>query len=234
MPSIPQTSEHISSCCKKTSEPMREKGHQYNIPYLFSIPNHINTDESLKSALKLPHSTFIEITSKGNELLEPVQNVPDNSPNLTLSITTASCYKSSIAHILTESINTRFSLSGDKDMQISTCLHEAIMNAMIHGNLGLQSNFCTLDGLCAYQAEIGQRLNNDMYQSRYVHISFWNTEKCLQISVSDEGEGFDMPDFTTQNEFPRGRGLMFIHSLADKVWLDKDRRTLFMIFNHHQ
>lgn len=204
----------------------------YCSPYFFSIPDNTDINESINKTLELPYSAFVEIIDSDIDILKkPEKYLPDNVPDFLFCLTTASCYVSNIADILANSINIRFKLNNNKIDQITTCLHEAIMNAMVHGNLDMQSDFCSLDGLCKYQTEIEQRLQQGLYKFRYVHINGWNKTDQILISVSDEGAGFDMPDLSACHDFPSGRGLMFIRELSDKVWLDSDRHTLYMAFN---
>lgn len=198
--------------------------------YFFSLPSGVETSEAIKSILQLPYSLFIEIGQhdKREQLL---QNLWYGSPDMVVSLTTASCYTSNLAHSLTHNINSRFDLNDHNTMQIATCLHEAIMNSMLHGNLGMKSDFRTLEDLCTYQTEIEQRLNIDIYKLLRINIRIWNKSNYLKIAVSDQGDGFSIPDYIADDTPPNGRGLMFINSLASSVWVGKDKHTLFMTFN---
>lgn len=203
-----------------------------NKPYFFSIPKNIKTNEVMKSILHLPYLLFIE-NSKYDSAKRVLKKIlVNNTPDILLSITTASCYTSNLAHLLTDSINNRFNLNDYKRQEIATCLHEAIMNSMLHGNLKMSSDFRTINGLYNYRTEIEKRLSIGMYKSRRVNIMAWNKNNCLQIAINDEGNGFTIPNYAVNDTLPNGRGLMFIHSLADSVWLGKDKRTLFMTFNY--
>ena len=164
------------------------------------------------------------------ELHNSAPNKNFSSCDLLLSLTTASCYNSNVAHLFTDYVNKRFELRGKKNEEMATCLHEAIMNAMLHGNLKMASDFRTLKGLYKYQAEIEHRLTVDTYKLRCVTIGAWKQGSQIQLAVSDEGNGFNLNKYIANDELPNGRGLPLIHSLADKVWLENDRRTLFMQF----
>jgi anti-sigma regulatory factor (Ser/Thr protein kinase) len=202
------------------------------IAHFFSIPENKDINESIGLTLNLPYSLFIEENSYENseKLLKTL--VASDPPDLLLSISTYSTYTSNLSHLLTESINKRFKLNGNKYNEIKTCLHEAIINAVLHGNLCIESNFQTIKGLYSYQTEISKRLNMDIYKSRRVNIMAWNKNDHLQISVSDEGNGFSISNFKEDFTSPNGRGLMLIIKLSDSMWMGSDKRTLYMAFSH--
>ncbi len=196
-------------------------------PHFFSISDYNKNTEILESILTLPNSIFIE-----KELHDSYLNKNFSTCDLLLSLTTTSCYNSNVAHLFTDYVNKRFELRGKKNDEMATCLHEAIMNAMLHGNLKMASDFRTLKGLYKYQAEIEYRLTVDAYKLRCVTIGAWKKGSQIKLAVSDEGNGFNINKYRGNNDtLPHGRGLALIHSLADKVWLENDRRTLFMQFD---
>lgn len=198
----------------------------YKQPHLFSISDYDRNTEILESILALPNSQFIE-----TDLRENIKsNEHFSNCDLFLSLSNACCYNSGIAHLFTDSLNKRFELRGRKNEEIATCLHEAVMNAMLHGNLKMASNFRTLKGLYKYQAEIDHRLTVDAYKLRRITIGAWKNDNQIQLAVSDEGNGFNLNKYIADDALPHGRGLPLIHSLADKVWLENDRHTLFMRF----
>lgn len=205
---------------------INSQGKLYDKPHFFSIDDYSNASKTIESILALPNSIFVEKFS--DKSATPTVNFI--GCHLFLSLTTASCYNGNVAHLFTKCLN-RFELNDDRNLEITTCLHEAIMNAMLHGNLKMVSDFRTLNGLYRYQAEIEHRLTVDSYKSRRVTISAWQQGNHLQLAVSDEGSGFNMNKYRgNKDTLPHGRGLPLIHSLADSVWLENDRRTLFMRF----
>lgn len=198
-------------------------------PYYFLVPEN-NEEAAIASILAQPYSCFIEQIKK--KKADNIFSNTDNKPDLLLSFTTASCYYGNIAHLLSECLNKRFHLNNFKKNEIKTCLHEAIMNAVIHGNLCINSNFQTTNGLYNYQTEISKRLHMAIYRLKRVNIMVWNKNDHLQVSVSDKGNGFSIANFKEDYISPNGRGLMLIIRLSDSMWIGDDRRTLFMAFNH--
>jgi len=199
-------------------------------PFFFSVPNYRKTNEALESIITLPHSVFVEITpyNKNKKSFEYLWN---NAPDFALCVSTISCYTSNLAHIFANEIDSRFLLNGKKIMDITTCMQEAIMNSMFHGNLKMQSDFRTVKGLYAYQEEVKKRLILDYYRFSNINICAFNNGDSIKISISDDGDGFSIPTYKEEDTLPNGRGLMIIKSLSNKVWISKDQKMLFMVFD---
>lgn len=87
---------------------------------------------------------------------------------------------------------------------------EAVTNAIVHGN------------------------NND--PEKLVHIDLVSDDKKIDVTVTDEGKGFDVsivPDPTKPDyiEKPNGRGIFLMKNLADKVKFDKNGSVVTLTFN---
>ncbi len=209
-------------------ERYKKKYNNKDEPYIFSIFDTNKSDEILEYILELPHSSFIE--KSNNENYEIPYFLSDKDNNLYLSITTSTGYNSNIAHLFTSSITNRFQLNEQQITNIKTCLHEAIINAVMHGNLELKDNFQTIEELYERQSKIDNLMTMDEYKLRRINIHAYRESNNIQITVSDEGRGFNISTYRRKHLSPNGRGLMLIHSLADSVWLGSNRRTLFMRF----
>ncbi len=196
----------------------------------FDLPNNALAGMELESILKLPYEQFVE--ENHDKRLQVMKNPYGALADISLSITTGSCYNLPISHIFTNALNQRFGLNGNRNIDITTCLHEAVNNAILHGNLEVKSDFRTVSELYGYHDTLQQRISDNYHSSRLVNIGAWINNDRLEIAVSDEGKGFNLPKNIIHNNFSSGRGLLLIHTLSDKVLLGKDRRTLFMTFDH--
>lgn len=200
--------------------------------YFFSRASDVIANNYLSIILTLPYSSFIEINNK-NSFEHLSCYLPKGNPDIFISLTTRSCYVSNISQEIVKAVAGRFNLKNIEN--ITTCLHEAVVNAVLHGNLGIKNNFSCNNGFFYYKEQIESLIEAEEHAAKRVYISFWNNYDNLIVSVEDEGNGFDIPDFTiTENTiFPRGRGLMFINSLSKRMWQEKNKNTLFMQFSHH-
>lgn len=87
---------------------------------------------------------------------------------------------------------------------------EAVTNAIVHGN------------------------NSD--SEKLVHIDLVSDDKKIDVTITDEGEGFDVnivPDPTKPDyiEKPNGRGIFLMKNLADDVKFDKNGSVVTLTFN---
>ncbi|MBR4619821.1 MAG: ATP-binding protein [Salinivirgaceae bacterium] len=87
---------------------------------------------------------------------------------------------------------------------------EAVTNAIVHGN------------------------NSD--PEKLVHIDLVSDDKKIDVTITDEGEGFDVnivPDPTKPDyiEKPNGRGIFLMKNLADDVKFDKNGSVVTLTFN---
>ncbi len=107
-------------------------------------------------------------------------------------------------------------------MQISMALDEAILNAMIHGNLEVSSELREVDDGEPYRELINQRASQTPYQERRVKVDLEATKQSVEFVIADEGHGFDvssLPDPTdpANLENVSGRGLLLIRAFMDTV-----------------
>jgi len=196
-------------------------------PHFFSMSG----GENLKLIISRPYDAFIEISQRDNiEFL--LNSIFEDSPDLSISLTTQTCYSNNMAICVAEMLSERFGLLESKKIDVSTCLQEAIMNAILHGNLDIKSDFNSIASFKKHQAEIEERLSKNHYKDKRIHISAWDTHKGIKISVRDEGSGFSLNCEQQKDGTPHGRGLMFIKTMANDMWLGDDKRTLFMNFSY--
>jgi CheY-like chemotaxis protein/anti-sigma regulatory factor (Ser/Thr protein kinase) len=104
---------------------------------------------------------------------------------------------------------------------LGVALHEALTNAMLHGNLELESALREENEKEYYRLSI-ERRNMEPYNIRRVFITSRYTREELTFVVRDEGNGFDpstLPDPTDPTNLGKvsGRGLLLIHTFMDRV-----------------
>jgi CheY-like chemotaxis protein len=110
---------------------------------------------------------------------------------------------------------------GTEVMQVAVALREAIVNAVVHGNLEVSSQLLE-EGGEAFARVIEDRKQKLPYKNRKVVVIARYAPSEVTYIVSDEGPGFDpttLPDPTDLSnlEKPSGRGLMLIRTFMDEV-----------------
>lgn len=106
-------------------------------------------------------------------------------------------------------------------IRITVALREALMNAIVHGNLGIGSELRDTN-LSAYYQLIADRRQQSPYRERRVFVDAWETGADARYVIRDEGIGFDpkgVPDpmLPDNMEKASGRGLLLINTFMDEV-----------------
>ena len=107
-------------------------------------------------------------------------------------------------------------------MQIAMALDEALLNAMIHGNLEVSSELRQSDNGTPYVNMIAERKEQAPYRDRKVTIKLEATSEEIIFIIRDDGPGFDaaaLRDPTDPENIERagGRGLLLISAFMDEV-----------------
>jgi CheY-like chemotaxis protein len=118
--------------------------------------------------------------------------------------------------------------------RIAVALDEALVNAIVHGNLEVSSDLRDGGG-DAYFAQIKERQTQDPYAERTVHVQAIIHDSKAIIRIEDEGPGFDhqsLPDPTDPENLanPAGRGVLLMRMFMDDVCYNKKGNcvTLYM------
>jgi CheY-like chemotaxis protein/anti-sigma regulatory factor (Ser/Thr protein kinase) len=104
---------------------------------------------------------------------------------------------------------------------LGVALHEALTNAIVHGNLDLSSELRESDEKL-YQRLLVERRTQEPYRDRRVHVQATLSRHEAVFVVRDDGAGFDpatLPDPTDPANLGKvsGRGLLLIQTFMDRV-----------------
>jgi CheY-like chemotaxis protein len=106
-------------------------------------------------------------------------------------------------------------------LQVGVALREAIVNAIVHGNLEVSSDVRERDER-AYAELIERRRAEAPFRDRRVRVTARETRAEATYVVADDGPGFDpasLPDPTDPANLERvgGRGLLLVRTFMDDV-----------------
>ncbi len=118
-------------------------------------------------------------------------------------------------------------------LQVGVALREAIVNAVVHGNLEVSSELLEPGG-AAFAETIEARRKQLPYSARRARVVARYTPGNVEYTVTDEGPGFDpstLPDPTDIANMERasGRGLMLIRMFMDDVTFNDKGNEIRMI-----
>ncbi len=139
---------------------------------------------------------------------------------------------------LQEQLNTMQLCDDTQILRVGVALHEALTNAIYHGNLELDSELRQVDETVFYDlAE--QRRHEEPYASRRVVVHAIASRDEIRYQIQDEGPGFNVHHVADPTDIENlmrigGRGLLLIRSFMDQVTHNaKGNEITFVKFIHH-
>ncbi len=207
------------------------------------------SEEIAVAALKKGAASYVPKRNLARDLVSTVENV--------LSVTLTSRNQEHILDVL-EASELLFVLSNDpahieplighlQDLmsqmklvdksgriRVGTALHEALANAIEHGNLEVRSELRELDNGWEYQRRIETRRQQLPYRDRCIRVNARFSHNEAVYVIRDEGPGFDpsqLPDPTDPANLEKvsGRGLILIRTFMDEVRFNDTGSQITMI-----
>jgi anti-sigma regulatory factor (Ser/Thr protein kinase) len=128
-----------------------------------------------------------------------------------------------------------------QSFRISLALHEALTNAVVHGNLEVSSELKELLDGAAFARMLAERASDPRYASREVEILFEYNSQTAQWTMTDEGRGFDADEVLHRIEqstsasaesieslLASGRGIQLMRSIMSDIRFDLGGRRVIM------
>jgi len=146
-----------------------------------------------------------ELSAKGLSLVVTQADGDDNTGTF-LEMPSDLAFLEPVTNYLTKLINIRWSVNADSSLPVAVALHEALVNAIKHGN------------------------NNN--PTKQVRISADVSNEEAKFIVEDEGDGFDDPPnpLSADNLYKAsGRGVLLIKSIMDEANYNKQGNVVTMI-----
>lgn len=153
-----------------------------------------------------------------------------------VSLTSASAYGHDIPAPFIAAISRRFP-DAACIAALELALYEALANAIIHGNLGIDSSLRgSAAELRSYRAALAHALSDPARSARRVTICCYPQGDLLRLSVRDQGDGWDVTSRLhgpASAEAKSGRGLDLISQTAIAIHAEDRGRHLIMDFRRH-
>lgn len=104
---------------------------------------------------------------------------------------------------------------------LRTVLHETLLNAAIHGNMGIHTPAITgMDGFTAMHEAIAKKREDASIMQRLITTIFAPDGETVRFVVCDEGAGFDTSTFkpvAPAETRANGRGLKMVAGMAENL-----------------
>lgn len=122
---------------------------------------------------------------------------------------------------LQQLIGETWNIDKTERLRIGTAVEEALLNALYHGNLEVDSQLKDED-YSRFYALAEERSHQAPYCERKIHLHLWLTPQTAKVTIRDEGPGFDpasLPDPTEAENMDRlcGRGVMLMRAFMNEV-----------------
>lgn len=222
-------------------ERLREKG--YDIPVII-----ISGYEDIKSSievLRLGAFDFLLKPFSAKELLEILEkldtvlnnqkrqllDLPFFTEDIRISIHSQTQLIPSAGAFLQDRVKLFCKMHRIDVRNIGLCLHEAMVNAVIHGNLEISSSIKN-ESSDEFESLLRDREADPHYAERRVDIRCEVTTEQLYFEIRDEGEGFEpkaLHLFDPGLMVPSGRGILIITAFMDKVFWNERGNRITMI-----
>lgn len=113
-------------------------------------------------------------------------------------------------------------LDDTMQMQISTALDEALINAIIHGNLEITTELRYQGTDEQFREVVRERQRQAPFRDRNVTIRMEADREEVTFTIRDQGPGFDVSSLPDPTDFSNlgecgGRGLLLINAFMDQV-----------------
>jgi anti-sigma regulatory factor (Ser/Thr protein kinase) len=155
---------------------------------------------------------------------------------LALSLTTRATYRILTGRMVGEALVARGLLASAGADAVASALQEALANAVIHGNLGIQAapNDDPADFFERHTA-VAQRIAGPDGLARRVTVAVSWTDTVLTVAVRDQGTGFTPPVAATApgGRETSGRGLTIMRRHALDVRAEDGGRVAVLTFARH-
>jgi len=212
----------------------------------FVITSGYGTKDNIITALKLGALDYLEKPFRVKDVQEIIQKIKQAISETQQEAKLYHyledkkiCFKISndikLVHSLVNELIREIKKIGGKSLQpeltgIRMALHEAVVNAIEHGNLELSS---TLKEKPDYMEIIEKRMTESPYADRQVLVSTTVTTTSFSCEITDEGPGFDwqsLPDpRDPENLFkPHGRGIILMANYFDRVTFNQQGNSITM------
>lgn len=160
-----------------------------------------------------------------------VEALPFFTENIEIAIPSETKLISAIKSFLQDRMKSFCKLHKIDERKLNLCLHEALINAVIHGNLEIPSEL-KAESDEKFDALVREREANPAFSSRQVQIKCQVTTEGLTFEIQDEGRGFDLQIIKQLDPLQmvsHGRGILIILSFMDQVGWNETGNKISMM-----
>lgn len=189
------------------------------------------TEREMRLALGLGACAIIEIGDDETALPAELPSRLKADGGLHLSLSTATAFSLDMTPVLCDVLLARGWLAPARRADAEICLHEALSNAVIHGNLAVDAG--SVGNAASFErflTLVHARLADRRHASRRIMVTARAGDR-LHLSVMDQGDGHaGLIVRPVEMTAKSGRGLRIMHDLADQVRFSDGGRQVHLFF----
>lgn len=145
-----------------------------------------------------------------------------------LSLTTGAAYDADVAGPFVQALWRR-SAAGSPDEAICLAVHEALANALVHGNLEVPRLDEDLDAFMGHCQLLEEARNDPVRWGRRIEISGLGRDGAVEVAIQDQGRGYSA-NGAAGKAGHRLHGLELISACASSIRVEDGGRCLVLIF----
>lgn len=176
-------------------------------------------------------SQLIEVDRHCPATIQLVAETPECRNLLTFHLGTERAYRERVAPLFLSCLRQCYpTLPDSSETRYDLPLHEAIINAAIHGNLGLDSSYTDIESMQRFYQALERGLADPQLAARRVTVSAQLEQQQIHLRVTDQGAGHPAVEPGDRQDLPHGRGVLLMMSTAASVSFCNGGRTSDMAF----
>ncbi len=175
-----------------------------------------------------PYGAWIEVAGLSDaQIVEAARRAART--DLFVHVTTATANRLHLAGRILNGLAALQPLPDAQRDDMELALHEAISNAVVHGNLQVEGmKGLSVEALERFSHDLAARLADPAFAGRRIEVAAWLENAAAVVEVADEGTGFDRPERIDYGA--SGRGLDLIAAIAEEIQLLDGGRRIRMRF----
>jgi anti-sigma regulatory factor (Ser/Thr protein kinase) len=185
------------------------------------------SDAALARLLAVPHRGIIEKSRENFKIHGNYFRRHLRAGGLGLSLTTASAYTTAVADLFVRALWTHCGHSGDIPAAVPLAVHEAVSNALVHGNLEVP---CLTEDPEAFERHctlLDEALADPGRTGRRIELSGTRMGRTVEIALVDQGPGYRPAEIpAASGRRPHGLGL--ISACTEHLRQEDDGRCLVL------
>lgn len=184
--------------------------------------------EELRAGLDKPFTALVEsVGLTEGDLVATLVHAAGY--DLYVSLTTVTANRLELANRIATAIAHRHPMAEARREDMELALHEATTNAVIHGNLGMDSmKGLSITALDRFSRDLTARLTDPAFAKRRLEVSVGIDQGGATVEVADQGSGFSAKPSGSGGA--SGRGLELIAAIAQSYEILDGGRRIRMRF----